>query len=283
MKNLKLFGLLILTILFSNCSENKSSTNDEKEIRDLITQYDEAALKNDLGFYDTHMASDYQIATEEGGWENKVSTLQYIKDRIEKPNYKLVSLKSDSVQVRVFGDVAVVTGKWLATTEALNDPTPTMHNDEGRYTTILEKRDGKWIVVTEHVSEKPHNKQLLETQLKAASESYDKGLLAKDKTLFEGLFAEDYASTGREGKLTYKDDEINHMLGPDLVFLTSNTDDKNFRIYRNTAVETGRFSSTGSYKGKPFSETGRYTTTWIYRDGRWKIVADHSSPMPDFK
>jgi len=73
------------------------------------------------------------------------------------------------------------------------------------------------------------------------------------------------------------------MMSSDVVFLTAKTDDKNFRIYRNTAVETGRFSDTGTYKGKPFSETGRYTTTWIYRDGRWKIVADHTSPIPDSK
>ncbi len=165
----------------------------------------------------------------------------------------------------------------------MDDPNPVMHNDEGRYTSILEKRDGKWMMVTEHVSDKPHNKSQLEIELKSASESYDKGLLTKDKVFFEGLFADDYSATGREGKLTNKKDEIEQMMSTDLVFLNASTDDKNFRIYRNTAVETGRFSSTGSYKGKPFSETGRYTTTWIYRDGKWKIVADHTSPMPDSK
>ncbi len=283
MKNLKLIAVFIVTIIFSNCSENKNNSNDEQEIRTLIALYDEAAMKNDIGFFETNLASDYQIATSEGSFENKESSLKFMKKEIEKPSYKLVSLKSDSVQVHFIGDAAVVSGKWLSTTQALDEPNPIMHNDEGRYTSILEKRDGKWMMVSEHISDKPHNKNELEIQLKAASESYDKGLLTKDKALFEDLFADDYAATGREGKITTKEDDISQTMSSDLVFLTANTDDKNFRIYRNTAVETGRFSSTGSYKGKPFSEIGRYTTTWIYRDGKWKIVADHTSPMPDSK
>ena len=283
MKNFKLLALLIVAIVLSNCSENKSGNNDEQEIRNLMALYDEAAVKNDVGFFETNLASDYRSANFKGSFENKESILKYMKKEMEKPTYKMVSLKSDSIQVHIIGDAAVVSGKWLSTTQALNDPNPVMHNDEGRYTSILEKRDGKWMIVSEHVSEKPHNKTEIEASLKLASESYDKGLMTKDMALFADLFADDYASTGREGKLTNREEEINQMMSSDLVFLTANTDDKNFRIYRNTAVETGKFSSTGSYKGKPFSETGRYTTTWIYRDGKWRIVADHTSPMPASK
>lgn len=286
MKNFKLFGLFILTIAFSNCSENKtqnSGENDEQEIKDLLALYDEAAVKNDIGFFETNLASDYQIATSEGGFYNKEDQMKYIKEDMENPKYKLVSLKSDSVLVKFIGNAAIVSGKWLSTSQALEDPNPVMHNDEGRYTSILEKRDGKWIMVSEQVSEKPHNKTQLETELKAASESYDKALKESDKTAFSDLLADDFASTGIEGKLRNKTEEMEHMMTSNLVILNSTTDDKNFRIYRNTAVETGRFSVNGSYKGTPFSETGRYTTTWIYRDGKWKIVADHTSPMPDSK
>lgn len=283
MKNFKLFCLFILTIAFSNCSENKNSGNDEQEVRDLIARYDEAAMKNDIGFFETNLASDYQTANAGGGFENKEYVLKYMKEEMEKPTYKLVSLKSDSVQVLFLGNAAVVSGKWLSTTQALDDPNPVMHDDEGRYTSILEKRDGKWMMVREHVTEKEHDKNKLEEELKAASESYDKGLISKDKALFEGLFADDYTSTGRGGKLNNKEEDITDIMSPDLVFLTSKTDDKNFRIYRNTAVETGRFTSAGSYKGEPFSEVGRYTTTWVYRDGKWKIVADHTSLIPNSK
>lgn len=280
MKNFK-FTAILLTTAFLSCSEN--TKNDEQEIRNLIASYDEAAAKSDVAFFEKNLASDYQMSSTEGNIRNKETSLKLIKEDLEEPSYKLISLKSDSVNVHIVGDMAVVTGKWLSTVQSLKDPLPVMHDDEGRYTSILEKRNGQWLMIAEQVSEKPHNKQELETQLKATSENYDKGLLAQDRKIFEELFAEDYVATGREGRLINKEESINQIISPNLKILTSKTDDKNFRIYRNTAVETGRFSDSGTYNGKPFSETGRYTTTWVYRDGKWRVVADHTSPMPDSK
>jgi len=46
----------------------------------------------------------------------------------------------------------------------------------------------------------------------------------------------------------------------------------------NVAVETGtiRFKGAG-HDGKPFDGSERYTTTWVWRGGRWQIAADHTS------
>ena len=48
-------------------------------------------------------------------------------------------------------------------------------------------------------------------------------------------------------------------------------------ISNSSAVETGAYKAAGTYKGKAFDETGRYTTTWIWKNLRWQIIADHSS------
>lgn len=53
--------------------------------------------------------------------------------------------------------------------------------------------------------------------------------------------------------------------------------ERRIHVYGDTALETGRYGAKGTFKGKPFSETGRYTTTWIWRDLRWQIIADHVS------
>jgi hypothetical protein len=279
MKTLKLITLFTCSLLIFSCSQN--SSNDEQEIKDLLAQYDQATVDNNIAFFEKTLAADYEIFTPDGGTSNKAKALKEMNEDKDNPAYTMDYLKSDSIKVNVSGTMAVATGKWLSRYTLNNNLKPLTHDDEGRYTSILEKRDGKWIMVTEHISEKPHNKQVLETQLKAASDGYDQGLLTKDRALFEGLFADDYTSTGRSGKISNKEEDINQMTSSDILFLTAKTEDKNFRIYGNTAVETGRFSDTGTFKGKPFSETGRYTTTWIYRDGKWKIVADHTSALPE--
>lgn len=64
----------------------------------------------------------------------------------------------------------------------------------------------------------------------------------------------------------------------DTVIKTNETSDKNLGIAGNSAaVETGMYHVTGTNKGKPFDETARYTTTWVWRELRWQVIADHVS------
>ncbi len=95
---------------------------------------------------------------------------------------------------------------------------------------------------------------------------FDKALETTNAALFEKLLAEDFISTNEAGRISNKKDEIAQMTSPDLVLTTAKSDDKNFRICFNSAVEAGRYTVTGTYKGKQFSETGRYTSSWIYKD-----------------
>jgi len=56
------------------------------------------------------------------------------------------------------------------------------------------------------------------------------------------------------------------------------TDQKVRVIGNNSAIETGTFRVKGTDKdGKLFEETDRYTTTWVWRDLRWQIAADHTT------
>ncbi len=48
-------------------------------------------------------------------------------------------------------------------------------------------------------------------------------------------------------------------------------------IGNNAAIETGIFKVKGTSKGKPFDETERYTTIWVWHGGQWKIGGDHTS------
>jgi len=45
------------------------------------------------------------------------------------------------------------------------------------------------------------------------------------------------------------------------------------RLYGDTAVVTGIYRIKGTEKGKSFIRRGRFTDTWISRDGRWVCVA----------
>ena len=53
------------------------------------------------------------------------------------------------------------------------------------------------------------------------------------------------------------------------------------RVYgKNFAVVAGDYHSTGKDKdGRPFSRKFRFTGVWVQRNGKWQVVAGHSSKL----
>ena len=49
------------------------------------------------------------------------------------------------------------------------------------------------------------------------------------------------------------------------------------RGYDGTAVSTGQFFVSGSYRGQPIDHHVRFTAVHVHRDGRWQLVALHST------
>jgi len=54
-----------------------------------------------------------------------------------------------------------------------------------------------------------------------------------------------------------------------------------FANAQNVGINADGSLPTGTYNYKAFSETGRYTSTWIFKDGKWQMDTDHTSVIPD--
>lgn len=254
-------------------------TKEEKEVLKVNEAYEAAIAKGDYDAQEKMLAPNYVTYLPDGSFENRAQVAAYFKKQKTSPTYKMVSMVSDDVKVKVSGNLAVVTGGWKATTQTTEaDAQP--HQDAGRYTAIYEKQNGTWLLLTDHVTEKPHTPEELEPELRKASDAYDRALQARDGAMFEKLLADDFMYTGNKGATSNKQEEIKNITSADLTITSVKASDKKFRIYRNAAVETGRYDVSGTNKGKAFTESGRYTTTWIYKDGKWRIVADHNSNLP---
>jgi ketosteroid isomerase-like protein len=54
---------------------------------------------------------------------------------------------------------------------------------------------------------------------------------------------------------------------------------ENMKLYRHgdTVIVTGATREKGAEKGKPFSHVGRFTDTWIKKDGQWLCIASQLS------
>lgn len=274
--------ITITTITFLLAISAFAQTKTEQEILKFIADYDQAYINKDISFVERNWADEYIISTETGAKGTRAESLDYArKDKADpNPKYKLLSFKSVNDTIHISGNTVMVSGTYTSGIVATDDLKGEPHIDTGRYTMFLEKRNGKWLVIAEHFSEAPHDKKLMEAQVMKAGQNYGELLKRKDRAGLERLFDDNYMFTDEDGTTRNKAEDINMMTRPDLTIESEELIDQKVRVVGNNgAVETGTYKVKGTSKGKPFEETGRYTTTWIARNGQWKIIADHTSEI----
>lgn len=276
MKKLTAIALWTIVLTFIAVAQSKA----EREVLKFIADYDQAYVNKDISFAERVWADDYVFSAPDGTSQNRAKALEEARADFGNPKYKLLSFKSVNDSLHINGNTAIASGAWTSTTVPMSNLQCEPHTDSGRYTMVLEKRNGNWMVIAEHNSEAPHDKKLMEAAVLKASKDYDRIIVEKDRAAYEKLFTDNYIGTQDGGKMRNKAEEIDHMVSADLKLETSVTSDRKVTITGNSsAIETGTYTTTGISKDKPFTDKGRYTTVWVFRDGRWQIAADHSSSL----
>lgn len=279
MKKLTTIFLLMIVSAITTLAQ----TNDEKDILKFIADYDQAYLNKDISFAERVWADNYVISTETGEKGNRVQSLEEArKDKADpNPKTKLLSFKSVNDSIHVSGKMAMVSGTWTSSEVMTDDLKGEPHIDTGRYTMVVEKRNGKWMVIAEHFSEAPHDKKLMESQVLKMGLAYNKMIADSDAAAIEKILADEFTYTDDKGKFLNKTEEMATYKNRQSKIISTETTDQKVRVIgNNAAIETGIFRVKGTDKdGKPFEETDRYTTTWVWRNLRWQIVSDHTSKI----
>ena len=119
----------------------------EQAVRQLDRDLLDAMMRNDTALLEKVATDDYTITNPLGMVITKAQAIAGAK------NFKFESLTPDDVQVRVYGDAAVVTGR--ATVKGqLKTPAATMQDISGqyRYTRVYVKQEGQWRLVAHQMT-----------------------------------------------------------------------------------------------------------------------------------
>lgn len=276
MKKILTIALLTIVSTFAVFAQNEK---DEQEIMKIHRSLDQAFLNKDTAAFERVMADDYIMSGTSGKMQNRAQTLEDMRKEFADAKYKVLSATTDDVKVKVSGNMAMVTGNWTMTT-ASNAAGAEAHKDMGRFTNIYEKRGGKWMLVAEHWSEAQHDRKLMEQQVLKMGQQYTEMIKRGNVSELETILADDYIYTNEKGAVRNKAEDLaTYKNGP--IFDFTETTDQKVRVLGNSAaVETGVFRYKGKDKdGKPIEGSDRYTTVWVWRDGRWQIAADHTSEI----
>lgn len=135
--------------------------------------------------------------------------------------------------------------------------------------------------------------KLLEQQVKKSGKDYNdlmkrlksgvpyrELLKTGDIAALDSTLATEYIYTSRDGMVSGKRESFEEYKGNHFTSYSAEMFDQEVRLAGpNAAVETGRIQYKGIKDSKPFELTKRYTTTWIWRNSRWQILADHTSKI----
>ena len=132
-------------------------------------------------------------------------------------------------------------------------------------------------LVTGCVSQKSGIKSDPVAALRQLDQERIQAQVGADAAALDRLYAEDFIGIGPSGTVRTKAQVIADFTSGSLRFQSITTDDVQWRVYGDTAVETGRSTMNGQDRGKAVPRDNRFTRVWVKRQGRWQLVANHYS------
>ena len=121
--------------------------------------------------------------------------------------------------------------------------------------------------------------QNVEKEILKLEEELTQTEMRLDVDALDRIYADDFIGIGPSGTVRTKPQVISDFTSGNLKFQSITTEDVRVRVYGNTAVETGRSTMIGQDKGKAVPRDNRFTRVWIKEVGRWRLVANHYSPL----
>ena len=116
----------------------------EQELIQIENGWAEAVMKKDIAWLDRILADDIMETDGEGNVYTKAQDLAEVKSGV----YAITSSVQDEIKVRVYGDMAVVTGRSTNKGQYKGKDI----SGQYRWTDTFIKRDGRWLCVATHSS-----------------------------------------------------------------------------------------------------------------------------------
>ncbi|MEP6848470.1 MAG: nuclear transport factor 2 family protein [Acidobacteriota bacterium] len=145
------FALIGLTVLWTvNAVAQSSISKRDAKISAELTQLEkdigEANIRRDKAFFERIEADEFIFTDSVGGLTTKAEDVA----SLDKPSgeFKLASYEVDDVQVRIYGNTAVVTGRAATVSKGKERET----TSRSRFTDVFVRRGGQWQIVAGHSS-----------------------------------------------------------------------------------------------------------------------------------
>ena len=105
-------------------------------------------------------------------------------------------------------------------------------------------------------------------------------MLRGDAAFIERNYADDYLSTSAAGLVRDRSEVVADFRSGALKYESMTHEEVRVRLYGNTAVVTGFDEVRGRDRGQELSGRRRFTRVWVKQGGRWRLVSNHVTRLP---
>jgi ketosteroid isomerase-like protein len=107
------------------------------------------------------------------------------------------------------------------------------------------------------------------------NEAHERG----DASALDDLWADDLEVAVPKMPVMTKAEVLGFARSGRMKFLHYSTSDLRVRVYRDSAVVTGRLQRTRTLNGNEVSDDWRFTKAYVREAGRWRVVSFHASEI----
>ena len=127
----------------------------------------------------------------------------------------------------------------------------------------------------------PSNFDQVQKQLLAIEDEIAAANNTCDYAYFRRIEADEFLFTDSQGNLTTRQEDLAGEKDCKPHDDRHVVDEPRLILNGNVAVLSARSTMTGQRNGKDFTRRNRFTDVFVWRDGRWQLIAGHTSRIPD--
>ena len=99
--------------------------------------------------------------------------------------------------------------------------------------------------------------------------------LNRDANAMEKMIDENFVLTDYDGSVLNKTQFIDSIKDPSAKLTLEISEGMRLHEHGSTVIVTGATREKGTQGGKPFAHNGRFTDTWMKKNGQWFCIASH--------
>jgi len=116
-----------------------------------------------------------------------------------------------------------------------------------------------------------------ESKILALENAWNRAEEQKDVRTLEQLMDDSLVYVDWDGSRMDKAQFLASVRAPELHPAQIVNESQEAHVFSDSAIVSGVYREKGLRNGKPYSRRGRFTDTWVYRNGKWVCVASQST------